>query len=111
MPRRLVPGLARHVRLCAHSPLPCFPQVESALDLILKQLNDDPASKTDFDKVRLHRRLFVKAHFPTHTLPHALPRDSTQADIVQALLKHKKARPDEWTSEIDSKCKQVIGKI
>mmetsp|Transcript_23336 Transcript_23336/g.41712 ORF Transcript_23336/g.41712 Transcript_23336/m.41712 type:complete len:210 (-) Transcript_23336:199-828(-) len=58
-------------------------EVDSALDLILKQLEDNPESAAEIDK----------------------------AEIVQAFMKHKKARPDEWTAEIDAKCKTVISKI
>jgi len=57
-------------------------EIDSALDLILKQLEDNPESAADIDK----------------------------AEIVQAFMKNKKDTA-KWTPEIDAKCKLVISKV
>uniref|UniRef100_A0A7S2FJQ1 Uncharacterized protein n=1 Tax=Florenciella parvula TaxID=236787 RepID=A0A7S2FJQ1_9STRA len=57
-------------------------EIDSALDLILKQLEDNPESAADIDK----------------------------AEIVQAFMKNKKDTT-KWTPEIDAKCKLVISKV
>ena len=58
-------------------------EVNAALDLILKQLEEKPDSAADIDK----------------------------AELVQAFMKHKKARPEEWTADVDAKFKSVIAKV